>query len=30
MEHLMRMQLAYELAQTRTHADQIKVKRYAA
>ena len=30
MEHLMRMQLAYELAQTRAHADEIKVKRYAA
>jgi hypothetical protein len=24
------MQLAYELAQTRAHADEIKVKRYAA
>jgi antitoxin HigA-1 len=30
MEHLMRMQLAYELTQTRAHADEIKVKRYAA
>jgi addiction module HigA family antidote len=30
MEHLMRMQLAYELAQARAHADEIKVKRYAA
>ena len=28
MEHLMRMQLAYELAQVRAHADEIKVKRY--
>jgi antitoxin HigA-1 len=30
MEHLMRMQLAYALAQTRAHAGEIKVKRYAA
>jgi addiction module HigA family antidote len=30
MEHLMRMQLAYDLAQIRAHADEIKVKRYAA
>ena len=30
MEHLMRMQLAYELAQVRAHADEIKVWRYAA
>jgi addiction module HigA family antidote len=30
MEHLMRMQLTYQLAQARAHADEIKVKRYAA
>jgi addiction module HigA family antidote len=30
MEHLMRMQLAHELAEARAHADKIKVKRYAA
>ena len=30
MDHLMRMQLAYELAQTRAQAHEIKVKRYAA
>ena len=30
MDHLMRMQLTYQLAQARAHADEIKVKRYAA
>jgi len=30
MEHLMRMQLAYDLAQTRNRAGKIKVKRYQA
>jgi addiction module HigA family antidote len=30
MEHLMRMQLAYDLAQARTHESKIKVKRYEA
>jgi len=28
MEHLMRMQLAYDLAQARNRASKIKVKRY--
>ena len=28
MEHLMRMQLAYDLAKARTKADQIQVERY--
>jgi len=30
MEHLMRMPLAYELAQTREHESTINVKRYQA
>jgi addiction module HigA family antidote len=30
MEHLMRMQLAYELAQAREHESTINVKRYQA
>jgi addiction module HigA family antidote len=30
MEHLMRMQLAYDLAQARQHAGDVKVKRFAA
>ena len=30
MEHLMRMQLAYDLAQARNRESRIKVKRYAA
>jgi addiction module HigA family antidote len=30
MDHLMRMQLTYDLARTRARADEIKVKRYAA
>jgi addiction module HigA family antidote len=30
MEHLMRMQLAYELAQAREHESAINVKRYQA
>jgi hypothetical protein len=28
MEHLMRMQHAYDMAQARAKADQIKVERY--
>ncbi len=30
MEHLMRMQLAYDLAQARKRAAKIKVRRYAS
>lgn len=30
MEHLMRMQLAYELAQAREHESAINIKRYQA
>ena len=30
MEHLMRMQLAYDLAQVRAKASRIRVKRYEA
>jgi plasmid maintenance system antidote protein VapI len=30
MEHLMRMQLAYDLAQARNREGKIKVKRYEA
>lgn len=29
MEHLLRMQLAYDVAQQRSHADEIRVARYA-
>jgi antitoxin HigA-1 len=28
MDHLLRMQLAYDVAQTRKHANEINVKRY--
>ena len=28
MEHLLRMQLAYDVAQIRSHADEIQVSRY--
>ncbi len=28
MDHLLRMQLAYDVAQTRKHANEISVKRY--
>jgi antitoxin HigA-1 len=29
MDHLLRMQLAYDVAQVRSHADEIQVSRYA-
>jgi antitoxin HigA-1 len=28
MDHLLRMQLAYDVAQTRRHAQRIAIKRY--
>ena len=30
MDHLLRMQLAYDVAQTRSHAKKLSIKRYVA
>lgn len=30
MDHLLRMQLAYDVAQTRSHAKNLSIKRYVA
>ncbi len=30
MDHLLRMQLAYDVAQTRSHAKKLNIKRYVA